>query len=150
MRVKPGLGARGRLNAEDSWEKGMWTQPAHRPEGPVRQGLQLSQDLCSYFFLNPLDFISRLRIERIRNQAPISSPSLQGSTAFLPDPQGRILGRKHVEVLPTKRIPMFQSACFQTRVQRGYLETLRIQLCVHQIFSDLVDSDFSRGCDLGD
>lgn len=76
MRVKPGLGAQGRLKAEDSWEKGMWTQLGHCPEGPVRQGLQLSRDLCSYFVLNPLDFVSRLRIERVRNQAPISSPSL--------------------------------------------------------------------------
>lgn len=76
MRVKPGLGARGRLKAEDSWEKGMWTQPAYCPEGPVRQGLQLSRDLCSYFVLNPLDFVLKLRIGRIRNQAPISSPFL--------------------------------------------------------------------------
>lgn len=82
----------------------MWTQPAHCPEGPVRQGLQLSPDLHPYFVLNALDFVVRMRIERSRNQAPISSPSLSldGVSA---DPQGRILGMKLVELLPRKRTP---------------------------------------------
>lgn len=88
MRVRPGLGAGGRLKAEDSWEKGVWIQPAPLFQGPVRQGLQLSPDLYPRFVLNALGFVARMGIERIGNRTPVSSAS-RSLDSISADPQGR-------------------------------------------------------------